>query len=339
MGWDRILYETFEGAFPYDGWTLYDLSNDGYERYWDDGNYKPHVGYWAGWPADGGADRVDASIYCYPNNMDTWMIYGPFDCPMPPMPIRSSTSGVPPRRVTITCFRRLQRWHQLNGLAWDGNADWEARTFTTPPMSAIPAWVGWFFHSDSSVVYRGPWVDEIAIWRYVSSGDTTPPTASWVTPSNGQTITSRTVQLTANASDDASGVNRVALSAKWDGTWHDVQTLNSAPTLMPGICVLLGCPTEIELGLEAWDNAGNHYVYSEHYTNYHITKNYACSPPLAEFDAWPQNGVAPPQSRCITSPPGTTQPVHGTMAMVPLEPRAATTTIISIRMQVVSQYG
>lgn len=51
---------------------------------------------------------------------------------------------------------------------------------------------------------------------------------------------------------------------------------------------------DVELGLEVWDNSGNHYVYSEHYTNYHITKNYNCTtPPVAEFDAWPQTGVAP----------------------------------------------
>ncbi|MFZ2517480.1 MAG: PKD domain-containing protein, partial [Anaerolineae bacterium] len=296
LGWDRILYETFEGAFPYDGWTLYDLSNDGYERYWDDGNYKPHVGYWAGWPADGGADRVDASIYCYPNNMDTWMIYGPFDL-----------SNATDADTIFDLWRATEAGYDyvffgassdginFNGLAWDGNADWEAKDiYYTAYVGDTSVWVGWFFHSDSSVVYRGPWVDEIAIWRYVSSGDTTPPTASWVTPSNGQTITSRTVQLTANASDDASGVNRVALSAKWDGSWHDVQTLNSAPYTYAWDLCTAGVPNgDIELGLEAWDNAGNHYVYSEHYTNYHITKNYACSPPLAEFDAWPQNGVAP----------------------------------------------
>ena len=51
---------------------------------------------------------------------------------------------------------------------------------------------------------------------------------------------------------------------------------------------------DVELGLEAWDNSGNHYVYSEHYANYHITKNYNCNPaPTADFDAWPQSGTAP----------------------------------------------
>jgi hypothetical protein len=48
--------------------------------------------------------------------------------------------------------------------------------------------------------------------------------ASWVNPSNGQTIAAQTVRLQADASDDSSGVNRVAFSAKWGDTWHGLAT-------------------------------------------------------------------------------------------------------------------
>lgn len=127
--------------------------------------------------------------------------------------------------------------------------------------------------------------------------DTTPPTASWISPSNGQTINSSTVHLEASASDNASGVNRVAFSAKWSGNWHSVGTDYSSPYSFDWNWCDAGVPDgDVELGLEAWDNAGNHYVYSEHYANYHITKNYNCNPtppPSAEFDAWPQSGQAP----------------------------------------------
>lgn len=110
--------------------------------------------------------------------------------------------------------------------------------------------------------------------------DTTPPTASWVSPSNGQTINSSTVHLEANASDNASGVNRVGFSAKWAGNWHGVNTDYSAPySLDWNWCDAGVSDGDIELGLEAWDNAGNHYVYSDYYPNYHVTKSYNCSPP------------------------------------------------------------
>ena len=29
--------------------------------------------------------------------------------------------------------------------------------------------------------------------------------------------------------------------------------------------------------MEVWDNANNKWVYSEHYTNFHINKNYTCN--------------------------------------------------------------
>jgi len=116
------------------------------------------------------------------------------------------------------------------------------------------------------------------IWYFTTAGsgnDTTPPTASWVSPSNGQTITSQTVRLQANASDNSSGVNRVAFSAKWGGTWRGLATDYSALYIYDWDLCGSGVPDgDIELGLEAWDNAGNHYVYSEHFTNYHITKSY-----------------------------------------------------------------
>ena len=77
-----ILHEqTFEGAFPAAAWTLRDASPDGYDRTWDDDNYRAHQGAWAAWPANGGKDAVKPSPGNdnYPNNLDSWMIYGPFD--------------------------------------------------------------------------------------------------------------------------------------------------------------------------------------------------------------------------------------------------------------------
>lgn len=53
-GWSIIKTEDFEGVFPNTLWTVVDLSDDNYERMWDDDNYKPHLGSWAGWPARGG---------------------------------------------------------------------------------------------------------------------------------------------------------------------------------------------------------------------------------------------------------------------------------------------
>jgi hypothetical protein len=114
--------------------------------------------------------------------------------------------------------------------------------------------------------------------NFIRPYDTTPPTVSWVSPSNGQTINSQTLHLEANASDNASGINRVAFSAKWGGQWHSVATVYSAAFAYDWDMCGAGVPDgDVELGLEVWDNNGNPYYYSQHFTNYHITKNRNCN--------------------------------------------------------------
>ena len=45
--WVLVHEQTFEGAFPASGWTVRDASADGYDRTWDDDNYRAHGGAWA----------------------------------------------------------------------------------------------------------------------------------------------------------------------------------------------------------------------------------------------------------------------------------------------------
>ncbi len=58
-GWVRVITQTFEGTFPSAGWTVRDLSNDDYTRYWDADDYRPHWGNRAAWPARGGKHGRD----------------------------------------------------------------------------------------------------------------------------------------------------------------------------------------------------------------------------------------------------------------------------------------
>ena len=111
-----------------------------------------------------------------------------------------------------------------------------------------------------------------------NSNDTTPPTGSWTSPNNGATVGS-TVTLSVNASDNSggSGVREVRFSAKWNNQWFGVGNDSSAPYSIDWNLCNSGVPNgDVELGFEVWDNANNKWVYSEHYTNYHINKNYQC---------------------------------------------------------------
>jgi hypothetical protein len=51
-------------------------------------------------------------------------------------------------------------------------------------------WLGWYFHSDGSVVYRGPWVDEVVVWKYVSDPALVKVASAWTADVSGTVKTS-----------------------------------------------------------------------------------------------------------------------------------------------------
>ena len=75
------LSEDFEGDWPGPGWDVWDQSgSDGGEYLWGKRDCHPHTGNFAGWAVGGGAQG--SALACsdnYPNNADTWAVYGPFD--------------------------------------------------------------------------------------------------------------------------------------------------------------------------------------------------------------------------------------------------------------------
>ncbi|MCB0212894.1 MAG: peptidoglycan DD-metalloendopeptidase family protein, partial [Anaerolineae bacterium] len=122
------------------------------------------------------------------------------------------------------------------------------------------------------------YLTDIAPLDTCNPSDTTPPTASWNSPANNSTITSQSVTLNASASDNASGIDYVRFSAKYGGSWHNLHYDYAAPYDYGWDLCAAGVPDgEIELGLQAYDKAGNEFVYSEHYANYKIYKNYNCT--------------------------------------------------------------
>lgn len=169
LGTIDIMNQSFEGIFPpySGGWSIFDGNpNDGKEYYWDDDNLKPYSGYWAAWPARGGADGIDPTLSTtYPKEMDTWMIYGPFDL-----------SNAKSAQVAFMLWRHIEvnydhvffgissNGSNFSGWSWDGDVGWENKTFSLSPyLGDSDVWIGWHFTSDSSVQYEGPWIDDIAL--------------------------------------------------------------------------------------------------------------------------------------------------------------------------------
>ena len=164
-----IMNQSFEGNFPPSsgGWSIFDGNpNDGKEYYWDDDNLKPYGGSWAAWPARGGTDGIDPTLSTtYPKNMDTWMIYGPFDL-----------SNAKSAQVAFMLWRHIEvNWDHIffgissdrvnfSGWSWSGDVGWENKTFSLSSyLGDSDVWICWHFVSDGSVQYEGPWIDDIAL--------------------------------------------------------------------------------------------------------------------------------------------------------------------------------
>ncbi|MBC7265071.1 MAG: fibronectin type III domain-containing protein [Chloroflexi bacterium] len=117
---------------------------------------------------------------------------------------------------------------------------------------------------------------------YKGGVDSTPPDGDITSPSEGATITSRTVHLAGWAQDNSggSGLQKAHFTAYYNnGSWRQVgPDFTSSPFEFDWDMCNDGVPDgQVTLGLDIWDKAGN-AAYSPR-GNRHFNKNYNCSPP------------------------------------------------------------
>jgi hypothetical protein len=168
LGWNVLMTEGFEGAFPTGLWDVFDNNGPtGGDYVWDDDDYKPHTGARSAWPARGGANGVDPAVSLhYPNDMDSWMVFGPFD-------------------LTGYSAAKLEFWYwnqsELNydWLSWMTSPDgtnfggfgvsgdsggWVFQSIDLTARLGDPSvWIAFGFQSNGSNVDDGPFVDDITL--------------------------------------------------------------------------------------------------------------------------------------------------------------------------------
>jgi hypothetical protein len=162
-----IMTETFEGAFPAGLWGVLDNNGaTGGEVYWDDDDHRYYNGAWSAWCADGGADRPPTQYY--PNNMDSWMIYGPF-----------SLADAAAATVTFKYWNLSESGYDYvgwmastNGINFYGyqisgdQSSWRDATFDISDRAGQPTvWLAFRFISDGSITNEGAYVDDILIQK------------------------------------------------------------------------------------------------------------------------------------------------------------------------------
>jgi uncharacterized repeat protein (TIGR01451 family) len=190
-GWITILQENFEGSFPGD-WYLTDTEPDGFEYLWDKSNCRSYEGDFSAWGIGGGRDGSTLPCFSYyPNNANSWMIYGPFS-------LADASGGDLVFRTWMNTERDGDKYDYLfRGFSLDGSqfygsrtagnsqGDWIERTMDltdVPTLGDITGqsqvWLGLAFVSDYSVNYpEGAHVDQILLRKYVPG-----TAASWAVP-------------------------------------------------------------------------------------------------------------------------------------------------------------
>jgi len=170
-GWTTIMSEGFEGSFPSAKWIVSD--GDGAtngEYYWDDDDYKPHSGAKSAWCAKGGANGLDPAYNNYPNNCQSYMIYGQFNL-----------SDAQEARLSFYYWNKSESNNDLFTVwAWDGtnldsclivsgsgNDSWNYKTVDLKSLPNVSnkssVSIVFNFWSNSTVTDKGAFVDDILL--------------------------------------------------------------------------------------------------------------------------------------------------------------------------------
>jgi subtilisin family serine protease len=169
-----IKTEDFEGAFPND-WIVFDNNGaTGGDVTWDVDAFLPFTGNWSAWAAGGGANGVPGGTN-YPDNLDSWLIYGPFDL-----------SDASAAAVDFALWMQTQSGYDFvawvassdggsfNGFQWSGDSGgWNQIGFDLSSVGLLgqpQVWIAFLLQSDVSVNYAGAYIDDVIITK-----DTTPP--------------------------------------------------------------------------------------------------------------------------------------------------------------------
>ena len=217
-GWNNLMAEDFEGVFPSGSWTQLG------DPTWDDDDYNPHYGYWSAWCARQGSIGLDPQYSNYPNNMDGWMIYGPFD-------LSAATAAAvdfywwneSEPNYDFLEWRASYDGINFNGWQTSGNStSWSSHSFD---LSNVPVfgsmlgdnsvWIAFRFTSDSSITYRGGFIDDIVLRANITG-----PRIDSISPTSGPAGTGTVVTINGQYFGETPG--SVTFRSYYNGTFFDL---------------------------------------------------------------------------------------------------------------------
>jgi hypothetical protein len=251
LRWTTIVCEDFQGTWPSGAWSTYSQNSSGV--CWDDVNVQGYLSTRSAWAAAGCPEGVPPGASAvYPNNVESWMRFGPFDL-----------------SDAIGAEVRFRVWHQLaagDNFVWVGMRNcgfWGGwiisgnSTAANPPQTTV-GWneivmdfaevpgmglngpgpligesnvcFGIRFFSDATGVDNGPFVDDVIIQKLVGVTTPTPPPSN--TPMPSVTPTS-TMDATATASVTASSTVTRSITTTPSVPPSQTGTRTASPTGTP----------------------------------------------------------------------------------------------------------
>jgi len=202
VDWTTVLSETVEGDFPGSTWTLYGAPT------WGRTDFRAHGGNHSAYCVGGGTNPVSPPGP-YPNSIDSWMVYGPFDL-----------SRATDAEVQFSYWSKTELKNDYFGLlasandedwygtVWTGDwagecAGWCRQTFPLTNVRDLgnlcgqPAvWIAFGFHSDYSVQNEGSYLDDIEL-RALIGGEQPSATPTATSQPSGTPTSTPTLTPTA----------------------------------------------------------------------------------------------------------------------------------------------
>jgi C1A family cysteine protease len=236
--WNTIVSETFEGSFPTGGW--YVAANPGStDAYWNEVNYLAYAGSWSGWCANSGTQGISPSTGHYLNNMNAWMLYGPFD-------LSDATNGNLSFYLNNSSESGYDfcKWMaSVNGTSFYGwqtsgtTSGWTNKTldFTNVPTLGnicgySQVYIAIVFKSDiSNYSYAGSFVDNILIQKYSDTTDLPDLTCTSISLSSENWV------IGSSITADVTDANIGEAAASWNNTDLYISTnnvINSSDTYL-----------------------------------------------------------------------------------------------------------
>jgi hypothetical protein len=177
-GWVTMKSEDFEGTFPGE-WDVSDNNPNNGSYYWGKRTCQPNGGGYSGWAVGGGDGSYLPCGNNYPNNVEGWMVYGPF-----------SLADASDAELTFKLWLDVEYDYDLvfRGASIDdysyygwsttgysaGWVDSELDLTNVPTLGDLTGepnvWIALVFFSDFSTVRpEGAYVDDVLLRKYVGT--------------------------------------------------------------------------------------------------------------------------------------------------------------------------